>query len=450
MPVVKLSLAVLALFCAAALASAQNATKEYERRTPVVVAVERVGPCVVNIQCQNRVNANHSMFPGLYATPQAERDPKTGALYTNTELGAGVVVHADGLIITNEHVIHGAERLMVTFPDGKKRTATLLNSNSNGDLAILRLNEPGPYACALLGNSDALMIGETTIALGNPFGIGSSATSGILSACNRQVEFQGKPVFTDFLQTSADINPGNSGGPLLDINGRVIGINTAIDKRGQGIGYAIPVNRVRETMTEMVLPELAAGISLGLDVVAIENAVETSAVAADGPAQRAGMRTGDRILSVDTRSVASPFDFHVALLGHAEGDRVVLGISRDGKTRTMELTTVGVERTFGTKLLGMEVADLSPTLARHLNGTLPEGLPVGVPVIVNVDADGAAQRIGLKKGDILVAVGRVDVRSTANFISALNRYQRRGGASVRVLRNGKLLEGTLDLATGGG
>ncbi len=445
MPIITSVVTALFLLLAATGASAQSKAQEFERRTPVVVAVERVGPAVVNIQCQRRAAVTHSMFPGLYAAPQAERDPKTGEMYANTELGAGVVVHSDGLIVTNEHVIHSADRLQVTFHDGTKRTATLLNSNSNGDLAILRINEPGPYACAELGDSDHLMIGETTIALGNPFGIGSSATTGILSACNRQVEFQGKPVFTDFLQTSADINPGNSGGPLLDINGRVIGINTAIDKRGQGISYAIPINRVKETMTEMVVPELAAGISIGLDAVANGTSVEAGTITAAGPAANAGIRTGDRILSLDAHKVSSVFALYVALLGHREGDSINLEFSREGKSRTVTIKAVAVDRQFGTKMFGMEVADLSPTLARHLGAVLQAGLPAGVPVVVSVEANGAAERIGLKKGDILLAVGRLDVRSTANFVSALERYQRNGGATVRVLRSGKLLEGTLNL-----
>jgi serine protease Do len=413
--------------------------QDAERRTPVVQAIERVTPAVVNVQGRQRVAQRHGFFPGLFSQPEQ----RSGSIQ-ELELGAGVIVHADGIVITNEHVIHGAEDPQVTLADGRKFKATLINASLESDLALLKIDAAGPFPTATFANSAELLIGETTIALGNPLGLGMSATAGILSAINRKVEFEGKPVFTDFLQTSADINPGNSGGPLLDIQGRIIGINTAIDRRGQSIGFAIPANRVREVMDELASPELVNAISLGFECEARADGLYVKDVGKEGPAAKAGARAGDRILSIGGRKVSTPFDLKVSLLRVQAGEKVGLTTQSKNGQNSLSIETVAVQRRFGKLILGMEVADMSPNIARHLSLRVPEG----TPVVVRVEEGSEAHRCAIAEGDVLVSIGRVNVRNTAQVLSAFEHYAKSNTVPVRVWRNGRVLEGTLSLRDG--
>ena len=413
--------------------------QDAERRTPVVQAIERVTPAVVNVQGRQRVAQRHGFFHGLFSQPEQ----RSGSIQ-ELELGAGVIVHADGIVITNEHVIHGAEDPQVTLADGRKFKATLINASLESDLALLKIDAAGPFPTATFANSAELLIGETTIALGNPLGLGMSATAGILSAINRKVEFEGKPVFTDFLQTSADINPGNSGGPLLDIQGRIIGINTAIDRRGQSIGFAIPANRVREVMDELASPELVNAISLGFECEARADGLYVKDVGKEGPAAKAGARAGDRILSIGGRKVSTPFDLKVSLLRVQAGEKVGLTTQSKNGQNSLSIETVAVQRRFGKLILGMEVADMSPNIARHLSLRMPEG----TPVVVRVEEGSEAHRCAIAEGDVLVSIGRVNVRNTAQVLSAFEHYAKSNTVPVRVWRNGRVLEGTLSLRDG--
>lgn len=430
----------IACIALAAIVPALATPQEAERRTPVVMAIEKVAPAVVNVQSRQRVMQRHGMFPGLFSQPE-QRSGEVQEL----ELGAGVIVHADGIVITNEHVIHGAAEPQVTLSDGRKFKATLINSSLESDLALLKIEAPGPFPAATFADSSKLLIGETTIALGNPLGLGSSATAGILSAVNRKVEFEGKPVFTDFLQTSADINPGNSGGPLLDVTGRIIGINTAIDRRGQSIGFAIPANRVREVMEELASPELVNAVSLGLECEMRSGALLVKKVSKDGPAAKSGAAAGARIVEVAGRKVATLFDLNVSLLRVQAGEAVTLTMEGKSGRKTVELMAAAVQRRFGKQVLGMEVADMSPTLARVLSVQVPDG----TPVVARVQEGSQAHRLALAAGDVLVSIGRVTVRNTAQVLSAIEHYAKSDeGVRVRVWRAGRILEGILSLRDG--
>lgn len=430
----------VALVAFAAMVPVLAMPQEAERRTPVVIAIEKVAPAVVNVQSRQRVMQRHGMFPGLFSQPE-QRSGEVQEL----ELGAGVIVHADGLVITNEHVIHGAAEPQVALADGRKFKVTLINSSLESDLALLKIEGAGPFPTATFADTAKLFIGETTIALGNPLGLGSSATAGILSAVNRKVEFEGKPVFTDFLQTSADINPGNSGGPLLDINGRIIGINTAIDRRGQSIGFAIPANRVREVMEELASPELVNAVSIGLEFETRAGTLVVKGLSNESAKKKGGAATGDRILAVAGRKVATLFDLNVALLGVRAGEPVQLTLEGGSGKKTVELVAAAVERRFGKQILGMEVADMNPTLARHLSVQVPEG----TPIVARVQEGSQAHRLALAAGDVLVSIGRVTVRSTAQVLSAIEHYAKSDeGVRVRVWRAGRILEGILSLRDG--
>jgi serine protease Do len=415
---------------------------EFDRRTPIVLAVERVGPAVVNIRAQAQVRRPH-MFSGLFMVP-TEEDPVTGRMYQDSSLGSGVVVHPEGFVVTNEHVVHGADRVLIKFQSGREVPARTVNANADNDIAVLRIEAPGPFPSATLGSSSSLLVGETVIALGNPFGLSSSATTGILSAVGRPVAFRGRTVFEDFLQTSALINPGNSGGPLLDINGRVIGINTAIDSRGQGIGFAIPVNRVKEVMTELVDPELTRYETIGVHVDALDARVVVKSVDEGGPAARAGVRPGDVVLAVNDRPVQSPFDFNIRLLEVPSDQDLELRLER-GRERLAaraRLQPVPVEALVRGRatLLGMECGNPSEALAQRLRiRTDVQG-----PVVLRVDPGSAAASLGVRPGDVILQVGRLQVRTVEQLGYAIQRLRPRGGAPILVYREGEgTLQGTL-------
>ncbi len=430
---------VLVLICLIPAAPAQGPLPGFTRRTPAVLAVENVGPAVVNIRSLDyarRTGRNFSVFEMFEQRPQGEVDPDTGERMTDRSLGSGVIVHPDGYVVTNEHVISGADRIKVKLRDGKDLVAQLLNANRDNDIAVLKLQEPGPFPYARLGDSDKLLQGELTIALGNPFGLQNSVTDGILSATNRSVRFRGRKIFKDFLQTSALINPGNSGGPLLDVNGRVIGINVAIDNRGPGIGYAIPVNRVREVITTLLDPEITKQAWLGFDLTAGADGLTATDLDPAGVAHRAGVRKGDRVLAVGGQQVRNLFEYNVALQNYEPDQKVRVTFARDGARLTRELPfrSLPLESLVrdgqSTRVLGMRVADLTHAAASKLH--IPAHL-IG-PVILSVADDGPAQGIGIRKGDVIIQVGRVATQTTERLLDALRYYRRRGSADIKIYR----------------
>jgi S1-C subfamily serine protease len=228
------------------------------RRTPVVQAVEKVSPSVVNISTQAAVPERSnpfSMFEGdpffdSFFRDFFEHSPRRQNV--NTSLGSGVIINARGYVVTNWHVVEKATSMTVTTGDDKTFEAVLAGADPQSDLAVLKIDSNVPFDPIPLGDSDRLLIGETVIAIGNPFGLSHTVTTGVISALNRSIR-TGEAVYENFIQTDASINPGNSGGPLLDIHGRLIGINTAIYGRAEGIGFAIPVNTARRIVDELLL-----------------------------------------------------------------------------------------------------------------------------------------------------------------------------------------------------
>ena len=406
---------LIAALALPAVAAARGAESDPARRSLVVEAVEKASPAVVNVSTEQIVEQRGSPFP-FPQDPFFEEffrdfvDPRPRRFKT-TSLGSGVIVAADGTIMTNVHVVQRASRIQVTLIDQREFDAKLVGADADADIAVLRIKAGGDLPHIPFGTSADLMIGETVIAIGNPFGLSHTVTTGVVSAVGRSLRDEDR-TYTDFIQTDASINPGNSGGPLLNIKGELVGIDTAIYGKAQGIGFAIPVDRARRVMKDLVSygevrhawiglvvqdlsPELAERFGVRRGVVVAE-------VESKSPAQAAGLARGDAITKVDGREVASRDEFEQRIEDHAEGDGVTLTLRRDGRDEDVRLAAAAfpVARAdeLAWQLLGLEaVAD-------------DEGL-----VVRRVRSGSPAARIGVQKGDRLLGLGGTPLRSVAEL-----------------------------------
>ncbi|HEX7832472.1 MAG TPA: trypsin-like peptidase domain-containing protein [Thermoanaerobaculia bacterium] len=399
------------------------------RRTPIVVVAHNVLPSVVNIQTEATIRRRavdpFDMF-GIFGGGRERA-------YTSQSLGSGFVWSSDGIIVTNNHVVEGASTITVNFNDGTKVPAKLLGVDPDSDLAVLRI-EGRKVAAAPIGTSSDLMIGETVIAVGNPFGLSGTVTTGVLSALGRSVpsESQGR-TYTDFLQTDASINPGNSGGPLLNIEGKVIGINVAIYQNAQGIGFAIPVDRAKKVIQDLLQYGEVHSAWLGAVTATLtpEEARRRGHEVVDGalivrvfaesPAAAAGLQPGDIITSVGGRPVDSREAFSTFTATLAPGQQVELAYERDGAKRRAQLRAVDPPSGLGLRILeevaGLRVADENRSV-----------------VIDEVIRGSRAEDIGLTAGDVIVAVNNVEVKDTRTANSEMMRGADRSSIVLSVRR----------------
>jgi serine protease Do len=408
-------MALVGLAIVVALGCATRAAAEADRRTPVVEAVDRVSPAVVNISAEQVVEQRGSPFPypndpffEEFFRDFFDARPRRS---TRTSLGSGVVVNEDGTILTNSHVILRGSRVHVTLADGREFPAELVGADADSDLAVLRMKTGERLPTAVLGTSSDLMIGETVIAIGNPFGLSHTVTTGVVSAVGRSLHGEER-TYADFVQTDAAINPGNSGGPLANIRGEVIGINAAIYGKAQGIGFAIPIDRAKRVLHDLVsygevkrgwiglvtqdlTPDLARRFGVKKGVVVLS-------AAPGSPAARAGLVRGDVIVKADGRDVVSREDFEGRVETRVPGDEVRLVVSgnEDGKERTVRLVVGDFPEADADQLVW--------SLLGFAVGADAEGLAV-----TRVRPGSPAARIGLRRGDRIVGLGGAAVDSGA-------------------------------------
>ena len=372
------------------------------RRTPVVEAYERVRDSVVNISAIEKVSVDHwrvKLFGDIFPFP-TERSERS--------IGSGFVIHEDGYIVTNAHVVSAGAQLGVTLADGSEHEARVIGRDTNRDLAVIKIDPTSPLQPIPLGRSDDLMIGEQTIAVGNPVGLHNTVTVGVISALHRELSIGGRLIYHDVIQTDASINPGNSGGPLLNVLGELIGINTAIRGDAQNIGFAIPVDQLRQMLPDILDAEKLNKVQVGLRVAGIgpPRIVE---VRNDSPAHRAGIETGDILRSVDGKPMTRTIDFYVEMLERREGDRVSLTLLRNGEPVETQLTLVPIPKPDGARLarkkLGISIANAADEVAKRFLVRRHGGVIVTV-----VEPDGPAARAGLQPGDLLITMGRFWLR----------------------------------------
>ena len=347
-------------------------------------------------------------------------------------LGSGFIISADGYILTNNHVVQDADEIKITLSDKKVYNARLIGRDEKTDLAVLKIDADHDLPFVELGDSSKLKVGDWLIAIGNPFGLARTVTAGIVSARGRVI---GSGPYDDFIQTDASINPGNSGGPLFNVNGEVVGINTAIVASGQGIGFAIPVNMAKDLLPQLktgkvsrgrlgvhiqdVTPELAA--SFGLDK---KQGAVISEVIEESPAERAGLKVGDIILAVDGKPVAEMHILPRMIAAKKPGTKVTLKVLRLGEMQQVNVVLDDLEGGSGTEFsqsaddrlegLGLTVRQLTPELAARQRLALEHGV-----IISRLDPDGRAADAGLQVGDIVLMVNNLKISTVKNFKQAL-------------------------------
>ena len=413
----------------------------------------RAAPAVVNVYSA-RVNRSRAtlmddpffrqFFGGGAPQPRVEQS-----------LGSGVLVQSDGLIVTNNHVVSGADEILVALADRREYKAKLVFADAKSDLALLRIDPHGARLPTIrLGDSDRAEVGDVVLAVGNPFGVGQTVTHGIVSAVARTGV--GVSDYQFFIQTDAAINPGNSGGALLDLHGDLIGINSAIYSRSggsQGIGFAIPANIVRVFLAAAGSGKLVTGwIGAEGEAVTADSArlagldrpggVLVTAVSPGSPAAAAGIRVGDVLTAIDGKDVADPgmlryriatqgvgTRLEVSLLRAGRAAKVALVLAKPPETPPRSLTTIGGDNL----LAGVTVANLSPAFAQELGAGLPEH---GVVVTAVAPGSLAAQFGYVAPGDIVEAVnGRL-----VGSVAAIGEAVRGGAPAVRINRGGQRQE----------
>ena len=370
-------------------------------------------------------------------------------------LGSGFVIDADGSILTNNHVVENAQKILVKLSDEQEYEAKVVGRDPKTDIAIIKINTKTGLTPASLGDSDNLEVGEWVMAIGNPFGLDSTVTSGIVSAKGRHI---GQGPYDNFIQTDASINPGNSGGPLINLRGEVVGINTAIFSRSGGnigIGFAIPINLVKELLPQLrgkgkvtrgylgvliqkVTPELAD--SLGMDR---GRGALVANVSKDGPAEKAGVKVGDVIIEFDGKEIKDSGDLPIIVARTPVDRRVRMKVLRDKKELQL---TVGVGELKDEEVvasapekgeLGMTVQRLTPQIAESLGLERAEGV-----VVSAVDPGSVADEAGIRRGDVILEVDRKPIRSIDEYKKSLAGI-RKGKGVLLLVRRG---ESTLFLA----
>jgi len=403
---------------AALLAMAPSVLGGSKRMTPTVRAVREVLPSVVNISTERLVRR---WSPESPAEEDAQHDDERAERVPDRHsLGSGIIICAPGLVMTNHHVVSRASRIHITTLDGRKFLAEEIASDPREDLALLRIEpDTGPLELKEIkfAKPDDLLLGEPTIAVGNPFGLGSSISRGVLSAINRKLFMGSQVMFADLLQTDAAINPGSSGGPLINIDAEMIGINTVVVGEAQGISFAIPLKRVENVLARWLVPERFNDDSLGLIPAARvdaqgNNVIYVGTVLPESPAARAGLKAGQVITKFNNKPIANLIDLSRELWRLKAGDGVAL-VMGDGRRVRMVVEKVPAldGKELAGRRLGLALQELTPSLAEALGYPFHRGL-----VLSEVRAQSTP---GLERGEILAMLDDVRIYGFPDVVKAI-------------------------------
>ncbi|MCD6580573.1 MAG: trypsin-like peptidase domain-containing protein [Desulfuromusa sp.] len=425
-------LIIFILFC-------QNSSAA-ERRTPIVDAVAKARSAVVNIRTEKLIQRRSSPFFGFGDSifDQFFQEMLPPRSYKTQSLGSGVIIDAEGHILTNAHVVDKASKIYIALSDKQlELEAELIGKDNRIDLAILKIVEAGEYPFLPPGHSDDLMLGETIIAIGNPLGLGHSITTGIISSLKRRIQI-GQQYSSVFIQTDALINPGNSGGPLININGELIGINTAIARQAQGIGFSVPIDTAKRVLDDLVdFGRVRRGF-LGVLIGAVspsfvrsygEGGVLIEEVQSQSPARKSGVLEADVVLAIDGIPVSSPEHYHSLLQTYTPGDSLnftlLRGLQQLQKTVLLTPLPEGYELAYTRRVFGFELRQTKRGL-----------------LIDKVIADSAAKRVGIRRADQIIKVDGVRVETLSEYERAIEYRLGRQPLTFTVVRDntGYLIE----------
>jgi len=425
-----------------------------------VEVAKKVQPAVVNITTEKTITMKpwdrygedffkgspfEDFFRGFGFSPREK-----GKEYRHKQRsgGSGVIVDKEGYILTNNHVIEGADKVKVRLNDGREFTATLKGQDSRTDLAVLHIKAKD-LPVATLGDSDKLDVGEWAIAIGSPFGLEHTVTVGVISAKGRSG--LGTGTYEDFIQTDASINPGNSGGPLINIDGEVVGINAMIIQPGTGIGFAIPINTAKQILNDLIKQGKVVRPWLGISAqdltpelveyfkVKEKEGVLVGQVYPGTGAEKAGLASGDIIKSVDDKPVKNVNELVKEVQKKKVGQKVKLSLIRDGKGMTVDVTTTSMpdkgelpKEKEAEEKLGAKVQELTPQVALRYRIS---GVKRGV-IVLGVEDGSLADEIGLQEGDVILEINRKKIEAIKDFEKAMKDASLEKGILFHLHRKG--------------
>ena len=426
-----------------------------------VEVAKKVQPSVVNVTTEKTITMKpwdrygedffkgspfEDFFKGFGITPREK-----GKEYRQKQRsgGSGVIVDKEGYILTNNHVVEGADKVKIRLNDGREFTATVKGQDSRTDLAVLQIKAKD-LPVATLGDSDKLEVGEWAIAIGSPFGLEHTVTVGVISAKGRTG--LGTGTYEDFIQTDASINPGNSGGPLINIDGEVVGINAMIIQPGTGIGFAIPINMAKQILNDLIKQGKVVRPWLGISVqdltpemaeqfqVKEKEGVLVAQIHPGTGAEKAGLTSGDIIKSVDDKAIKNVNELIKEIQKKKVGQKVKLSVVRDGKPTTIEVTLSAMpdkpeamkEKEVEEKL-GARIQELTPQLAARyrISAEIKRGV-----VVTGVEEGSPADDIGLQEGDVILEINRKKIETVKDFEKAIKDTNFEKGIVLRLHRRG--------------
>jgi len=428
------------------------AHQESNRRTPLVRAIEKVGPVVVNINTEEappkRRNPFRNFGGGQFGNGIFDRflqDLMPNFNQQRRSLGSGVIINSRGYILTNEHVIGKAVRIKVTLIDKREFDAHLVGADRKSDLAVIKIDSKEPLPFVEMGRSDDLMIGETVVAIGNPFGLQHTVTTGIVSALNRSIKAGKNMVYHDFIQVDASINPGNSGGPLLNINGSLIGINTAIYQKAEGIGFAIPIDNAKRIIKDLISYGKVRRGWLGVSVQDMtpellryfkldrQRGVLVTKVFSGSPAYRAGIKQGDVILHLDNHEISKKLEYQQRVGSYSVGNAIRFNILREGREKNILLHVKAIPRNevedFTLNWLGLRIRGINDRTLKQFRLATRKGV-----VVTQVVKNSASGQIGLIPGDVIRQFNQNKIRNEKDFNKAILEAGNRDSALLLVQR----------------
>ncbi len=439
--------------------NAAERTPAKDWRSGFVEVAKKVKPSVVAIRSERTVTVGKGFGEDFFkGTPFEDFFKQHGgppAKRKQMGEGSGVIVDGKGYILTNYHVVAGAEKITIHLFDGRELKGTVRGTDPRTDLAVVHV-EAADLPVAVLGDSDKIQVGEWAIAVGSPFGLEETVTVGVISAKGRSG--LGTGTYEDFLQTDASINPGNSGGPLVNIDGDVIGINAMIIQPGQGIGFAIPINLAKTIMLELIKTGkvIRPWVGIGLQDITPDlmkyfhlkekEGALISQVYSGSPAEQVGLKAGDVVTEVDGVEIKSSQDVVREVLKKKVGQKVAFVVLREGKRTQVSVTTAQMPEKIGERgpakpareWFGLRVSNVTPDIAKQLGLAKTEGV-----VVTGVEPNSVAQGAGLKAGDIILEVNRQKILNESDYRGAMEKAKPDQGVLFLVDREGSTFFVTL-------